>query len=236
MAVGSTDDFFCLFLAHSLLTKNDSLAKYQPPHVRSAQTKVTHTATINTEHKLENFASLPHTNNSSFLQQHDQQPPFSNFAFSPKLGRSHIAAQFQSNLVNKGDLSTISRPPQQQTVQSFQQPEFLKAQPLNENTRDKTLKAELDWKIWKFQRSVKKVLDNMVANNAENYSHEFDKIIAESRLSQEFQGISEVSIIIKLLLEKVMDGNKFGNVAVRVCTIFRGQFCFDCIGTVLKTK
>lgn len=208
-------------VAHSSLPKDESLPKYQPPHVRSVQTKMADTFATNAEHNLENFTSLPQRSNSSSLQQRNQQAPFSNFAFSSKLGRSHIAAQFHSNLGNKEDLSTISRPPQQQT--SFQQPEFLKMQPLNENTRDKTLKAELDWKIWKFQRNVKRVLDKMVANNSEDYMHEFYKIIAESRLSQEFKGISEVSIIVKLLLEKVMDGSKFDNVAVRVCTMLRGK-------------
>jgi len=221
--------------AHSSLPKDESTPKYQPPHVRSVQTKMADTFATNAEHNLENFTSLPQRSNSSSLQQRNQQAPFSNFAFSPKLGRSHIAAQFHSNLGNKEDLSTISRPPQQQT--SFQQPEFLKMQPLNENTRDKTLKAELDWKIWKFQRNVKRVLDKMVANNSEDYTHEFYKIIAESRLSQEFKGISEVSIIVKLLLEEVMDGSKFDNVAVRVCTMLRDKGIpelSDCLNKAVK--
>lgn len=180
------------------------------------------TAGVNTEPKLENFTSLAKNNSSSFLRQHLQQPPFSNFSFSPKQGRKHIAAQFQTNNTNLGDVQPISHPPQQQTVQSWQQLEFLKTQPLSENTRDKSLKAELEWKIWKFQRNVKKVIDSMAAGNVGDYSYELDKLIADSRLSQEFQGISEVSIILKLLLEKVMDKVKFSNVAVRVCMIFRG--------------
>ena len=69
---------------------------------------------------------------------------------------------------------------------------------------------------------MKKVIDRMAAGDAGDYSYELDKMIADSRLSQEFQGISEVSIILKLLLEKIMDKSKFDNVAVRVCTIFRG--------------
>ena len=119
------------------------------------------------------------------------------------------------------DQSLNSQPLQKQTLQ-FQQPEFLKQQPLHENTRDKTIKAELDWKIWKFQRNVKKVLDKIVEDSSKDYSHDFEKIIADSRLSQDFQGISEVSVILKLLLEQVMDGNKYGSVAVSVCTMFRG--------------
>lgn len=178
---------------------------------------------MSTDPKIENFTSLTQSNNSSFLPQHRQQQPFSNFSFSPKQGRKHIAAQFQTNAINLGDVPPIARPPQQQTVQSWQQPEFLKTQPLNENTRDKTLKAELEWKIWKFQRNVKKVIDRMAAGDAGDYSYELDKMIADSRLSQEFRGISEVSIILKLLLEKIMDKSKFHNVAVRVCTIFRGK-------------
>ena len=120
------------------------------------------------------------------------------------------------------DQSLNSLPLQKQTLQ-FQQPEFLKQQPLHENTRDKTIKAELDWKIWKFQRNVKKVLDRMVEDSSKDYSHDFEKIIADSRLSQDFQGISEVSVILQLLLEQVMDGNKYGSVAVSVCTMFRGN-------------
>lgn len=180
------------------------------------------TAGVNTEPKLENFTSSIENNNSSFLPQHLHQPPFSNFSFSPKQGRKHIAAQFQTNNTNLGDVPSISHPLQQQTVQPWQLPEFIKTQPLNENTRDKTLKAELEWKIWKFQRNVKKVVDSMAAGDVGNYLYELKKLIADSKLSQEFQGISEVSIILKLLLEKVMDKVKFGNVAVRVCMIFRG--------------
>ena len=191
--------------------------------MRNSQTKVTGTTAMDSEHKMENFTSLPQSN-SSLLQQYDQQPPFTNFTFSPKLGRSHIAAQFQTNAVNKGELPTNSQTHQQQTVQTFAQPEFLKMQPLSETTRDKSLRAELDWKIWKFKRNVKKVLDKMSANSEEDYSRELEKITAESRLSQEFPGISELSIILELLLEKVMDGSKFDNVAVRVCTMLGGKF------------
>lgn len=216
----------------SVLPKSDALPKYQPPHIRNAQTKMSDTAVMNKEHKLDNITALPQSNNP-FLPLHDQQPPFSNFAFSPKPGRSHIAAQFQSNFVNKEDVPLNSQLPQKQTLQ-FQQPEFLKIQPLNENSRDKKLKAELDWKIWKFQRNVKKVLDKMTAeSNTEDYSHDFSKIIAESRLSQEFQGISEVSVILKLLLEKVMDGNTFDSVAVKVCTIFE-DMCIPEFGDLLN--
>lgn len=212
-------------LAHSAVPKDESAPKHQPPHTRNVQTKTKDSTAMNTEHKIENFTSLPPSSISSFSQQRGHQPAFSNFAFSPKLGRSQIAAQFQTNLVNKGDVGANSQPQQQQSMQPFPQPEFLRLQPLNESTRDKTLKAELDWKIWKFQRNIKKVLDRMVADiNAEDYLSELDRIIAESRLSLDFPGISEVSIILKLLLEKVMDGNKFENVAVRVCTIFRGKY------------
>ena len=197
--------------------------------MRNVQTKVTDTAAMDTELELENFTSLPQSN-SSLSQQHDQHPPFTNFTFSPKLGRSHIAAQFHTNVVNKADLPTNAQRHQQQTMETSPQPEFLKTQALSESTRDKTLKAELDWKIWKFKRNVKKFLDKMLASNGEEYSHELKKITAESRLSQEFPGISELSIILELLLEKVMDGNKFDNVAVRVCTILRGKFfCYNCL-------
>ena len=197
-------------------------SKYQPPHVRNARAKTSNTATMNSEPKLDKYPSLPQSNSNSLLQQHDQpHPPFSNFAFSPKIGQSHIAAQFQTKQAKMENQSLNSQPLQKQTLQ-FQQPEFLKQQPLHENTRDKTIKAELDWKIWKFQRNVKKVLDRMVEDSLKDYSHDFEKIIADSRLSQDFQGISEVSVILKLLLEQVMDGNKYGSVAVNVCTMFRG--------------
>lgn len=196
-------------------------SKYQPPHVRNARVKTSNTATMNSEPKLDKYSSLPQSNSNSLLQQHDQQhPPFSNFAFSPKIGRSHIAAQFQTKQTKKEDQSLNSQPLQKQTLP--QQAEFLKQQPLHENTRDKTIKAELDWKIWKFQRNVKKVLERMEADSSKDYSHDFEKIIADSRLSQDFQGISEVSVILQLLLEQVMDGNKYGSVAVSVCTMFRG--------------
>ena len=121
----------------------------------------------------------------------------------------------------------MSQPLQPRTFQPWQQPEFLKTQPLNENTRDKELKAELEWKIWKFQRNVKKVIDRMAAGDNGDYSHELNKLIADSRLSQEFQGTSEVSIILKLLLEKVLDKVKFDNVAVKVCTVLRGTLLFS---------
>lgn len=188
--------------------------------MRNTQAMMSETATINTEPKLENFTSAQKGN--IHVPQHKQWSPFSNFSFSPKQGRKNIAAQFQSNAVNLGDV-----PPgvqQQHNVQAWQKPEFLKTQPLNENTKDKTLKAELEWKIWQLQRKVKKVIDRMVVDDAGNYSHELDQIIANSRLSQEFQGISEVSIVLKLLLDKVLEKSKFASVAVKVCTIFRGTF------------
>ena len=182
----------------------------------------------NTEPKLENFTSFTQSRNSSFQPLPRQQSPFSNFSFSPKQGRSNIAAQFQTNAaVNLGDIPPMSQPLQPQTFQPWQQPEFLKTQPLNENTRDKELKAELEWKIWKFQRNVKKVIDRMAAGDNGDYSHELNKLIADSRLSQEFQGTSEVSIILKLLLEKVLDKVKFDNVAVKVCTVLIGTLLFS---------
>ena len=177
------------------------------------------TAAMNTEAKLENFSSAPKGN----IPQHKQWSPFSNFSFSPKQGRKNIAAQFQSNAVNLGDVPPVAHP-QQYNVQPCQKLEFLKTQPLNENTKDKSLKAELEWKIWKFQRNVKKVIDRMAVDDAGDYSHELDQIIADSRLSRDFQGISEVSIVLKLLLDKVLEKLKFDSVAVRVCTIFRGTF------------
>ena len=177
------------------------------------------TAAMNREPKLENFTSALKGN----IPQHKQWPPFSNFSFSPKQGRKNIAAQFQSNAVNLEDVPPIAHPQQQQhNIQPWQKPEFLKTQPLNENTKDKSLKAELEWKIWKLQRNVKKVIDRMAVDDAGNYSHELDQMIADSRISQEFHGISEVSIILKLLMDKVLEKSKFDCVAVRVCTIFRG--------------
>ena len=188
--------------------------------MRNTQAMMSETATINTEPKLENFTSAQKGN--IHVPQHKQWSPFSNFSFSPKQGRKNIAAQFQSNAVNLGDVPSGAQ--QQRNVQAWQKPEFLKTQPLNENTKDKTLKAELEWKIWQLQRKVKKVIDRMAVDDAGNYSHELDQIIANSRLSQEFQGISEVSIVLKLLLDKVLEKSKFASVAVKVCTIFRGTF------------
>lgn len=188
--------------------------------MRNTQAMMSETATINTEPKLENFTSAQKGN--IHVPQHKQWSPFSNFSFSPKQGGKNIAAQFQSNAVNLGDVPPGAQ--QQHNVQAWQKPEFLKTQPLNENTKDKTLKAELEWKIWQFQRKVKKVIDRMAVDDAGNYSHELDQIIANSRLSQEFQGISEVSIVLKLLLDKVLEKSKFASVAVKVCTIFRGTF------------
>ena len=210
---------FCLsFFTHSV-PRAEVPSKYQPPHVRNAKAKKSNTATMDSELKLDKYSSLPQSNSNSLLQQHDQQhPPF--FAFSPKIGRSNIAVQFQTKRVIE-DQSLNSQPLQKQTLQS-QPPEFLKQQPLHENTRDKTIKAELDWKIWKFQRNVKKVLDRMIEDTTKDYSHDFEKIIADSRLSQDFQGISELSVILQFLLDKVIDGNKYGSVAVSICTMFRG--------------
>ena len=196
---------------------------------------VSETAAMKEEPNLENFTSLQKGN----VPQHKQWSPFSNFSFSPKQGRKNIAAQFQSNAVNLGDVPPVAH--QQHNVQPWKKPEFLKTQPLNENTKDKTLKAELEWKIWKLQRKVKKVIDRMAVDDAGDYSHELDQIIADSRLSQEFQGISEVSIVLKLLLDKVLEKSKFASVAVRVCTIFRGTFSklyvkliCQCTSSILK--
>lgn len=207
--------------ANSTFSKTESSPKYKPPHVRNTQAMMNETAAMNAEPKLENFTSAPKGN----VPQHKQWSPFSNFSFSPKQGRKNIAAQFQSNAVNLGDVPPDAQ--QQHNVQPWQKPEFLKTQPLNENTKDKTLKAELEWKIWKLQRKVKKVIDRMAIDDAGNYSHELDQIIADSRLSQEFQGISEVSIVLKLLLDKVLEKSKFSSVAVRVCTIFRDLGIFE---------
>ena len=202
------------------MSKTESPPKYQPPHVRNTQAVMNETAAMSAEPKLENFTSAPKGN----IPQHKQWSPFSNFSFSPKQGRKNIAAQFQSNAVNLGDVPPIAHPQQQHNIQLWQKPEFLKTQPLNENTKDKALKAELEWKIWKLQRTVKKVIDRMAVDDSGDYSHELDQIIVDTRLSQEFQGISEASIVLKLLLDKVLEKSKFESVAVRVCTIFRGTF------------
>jgi len=208
------------FSANSTLSKTESPPKYQPPHLRNTQAMMNEAAAMNTEPKLENFTSALKGN----TPQHKQWSPFSNFSFSPKQPRKNIAAQFQSNASNLGDIPPIANTQQQHNIQPGQKPEFLKTQPLNENTRDKTLKAELEWKIWKFQRNVKKVIDCMAVDDTRDYSHKLDQMIADSRLSQEFQGISEVSIILKLLMDKVVEKSKFDSVAVKVCTIFRGTF------------
>lgn len=183
-----------------------------------------------TEPKLENFTSLTQSRNSSFQSvQRLPQSPFSNFSFSPKQGRSNIAAQFQTNnSTNVGDNSAITQPLQQQTFQPWHQSECLKTQPLNENTRDEELKAELKWKIWKFQRNVKKLIDHMAVGDNGDYLQELNKLIADTRISQEFPGVSEVSVTVKLLLEKVINNVKFENVAVKVCTLFRGIFLSIC--------
>lgn len=144
---------------------------------------------------------------------------------------SNIAAQFQTNTAPYlGDTNNSPRtqPLQQQTFQPWKQPEFLKTQPLNENTRDKELKAELEWKIWKFQRNVKKLIGRMVVDDDVDYLPELGKLIADSRISQDFPGVSEVSITLKLLLERVIDNVKFQNVAVKVCTLLRGIFFSSC--------
>ena len=206
--------------ANSTVSKTESPPKYQPPHVRNTQAVMNETASMSAEPKLENFTSAPKGN----IPQHKPWSPFSNFSFSPKQGRKNIAAQFQSSAVNLGDVPPVAHPQQLHNIQPLQKLEFLKTQPLNENTKDKALKAELEWKIWKLQRTVKKVIDRMAVDDSEDYSHELDQIIADSRLSQEFQGISEVSIVLKLLLDKVLEKSKFESVAVRVCTIFRGTF------------
>lgn len=80
------------------------------------------------------------------------------------------------------------------------------------------------WKIWKFQRNVKKLIDLMAVDDDVDYLHELVKLIADSRISQEFPGVSEVSITLKLLLERVIDNVKFQNVAVKVCTLLKGTF------------
>ena len=204
--------------------QDEPVPKYQPPHMRNAPATVNEKAGKNGEHKLENFTSLSQSNHSSFLKQNDQPPSFSNFSFSPKLSRGHLAAQFQSLGKNEGGTRN-PQPQQQKPMQAFLQPELLKVQPLNETTRDKTLKAELDWKIWRFQRNIKKLLDKIATNEISDFSQELDKLVANSRLSQEFPGISELSIILSLLLERVMDGDKFHSAAVKVCVVLRGKCC-----------
>ena len=147
-------------------------------------------------------------------------PPYSSFTFWPKPGRGNIAAQFQSSVFNKDNTLTLQLGPNPNVPQ---QTEFIKTQPSSDNTRDKAWKAEVEWKVWKFQRNIRGILNRMALGNDKNVFQELEKMVVESRLSQNFPGISEVFVVLELLVERVLDKGQFDDVAVKVLIMFRGM-------------
>lgn len=156
-----------------------------------------------------------------------EQPSNVSSSSNQKPGRtSNIAANFSlasnDRTQNKGP--RMQWGPENSYPMHPSQPQLLKAQPLSENTEDKTLKAELDWQIWKYQRNVKKMLDRVTLENVDSFETELEQLIADSRLSQNFQGMSEVLVLLQMVVERAVGNSSFGDVAIKLCIVLEGMY------------
>lgn len=86
------------------------------------------------------------------------------------------------------------------------------------------MKAELDWQIWKYQRNVKKILDRVTLENVDSFETELEQLIADSRLSQNFQGMSEVLVLLQMVVERAVGHSSFGDVAIKLCIVLEGMY------------
>ena len=112
---------------------------------------------------------------------------------------------------------------QQKQVKSYSNFEPASVQPPTESNQDKVLKAELDWQKFKFQRKVNQVFNKIKPENLSEQMPQLKRIISGSRLSTSFQGLSEILIFLQLTVERVIDHDSFGDVALHVCLDLYGE-------------
>ncbi|XP_032230619.2 uncharacterized protein LOC5506343 isoform X2 [Nematostella vectensis] len=185
-----------------------------------------------------------HTHPQSLSQEGSNLFPTGHIAFhGPKLGRRSLAAIFSTPVKSDhGEVSKLQAYAQEQQQQQhiprpqlheYQQQqqqqrdpvrhfEPLKVQPTNENSNDKAMKKELEWQKWKFQRNLKKILDRASLSNIEELSCELAQCVAESRLSQNFKGVSETVVMLEMIIERVLDGKSFSDIATKLCWLLSG--------------
>jgi hypothetical protein len=120
----------------------------------------------------------------------------------------------------KGEVSQMQSSVQQQQVRNQQQFPISKTQPENE----KMMKKELSWHKWKFQRNIKRVLERITEENVDDLSCDLGTLISESKLSQNFEGVSEVMLLLEMIVDKVLDKKGFAHSAARICHVLSGNY------------
>lgn len=85
------------------------------------------------------------------------------------------------------------------------------------NNKEKTLKTELSWQKWKFQRNIKRLFDKTDGDPGD-IGLEVGEWIKAGKLSQVFDGVSEVMIVLEMITERVLDRDGFVSLAAKICS------------------
>ena len=86
------------------------------------------------------------------------------------------------------------------------------------------VESELNWYKWKLQRSFKKLLNNLSAENVVGLSVEIRNICEASQLSTKFPGTSEVNALADLLVARVIEQNDSFEVVIQMCRLLNGKY------------
>ena len=84
--------------------------------------------------------------------------------------------------------------------------------------------SELNWHKWKLQRSFKKLLNNLSAENVMGLSVEIRKICEASQLSTKFPGTSEVNALADLLVARVVEQKDNFEVVIQMCQLLNVMY------------
>ena len=86
------------------------------------------------------------------------------------------------------------------------------------------VESELNWYKWKLQRSFKKLLNNLSAENVVGLSVKIRNICEASQLSTKFPGTSEVNALADLLVARVIEQNDSFEVVIQMCRLLNGKY------------
>lgn len=150
--------------------------------------------------------------NTSALQYHLNGPS----AFhDPKYKQQPLMGPFE---VPVGDVFRSHSNPQPREMKE----PIAKPQPSTNNSQEKNLKTELSWQKWKFQRNIKRLFDKTDCD-AYDIGLEIATMINNSKLSQDFEGVSEVMMVVEMITERVLDKDDFGSMAAKICSSLTGM-------------
>ncbi|XP_031570400.1 uncharacterized protein LOC116304762 [Actinia tenebrosa] len=154
------------------------------------------------------------------LQQHLEGPS----AFhDPKNSQQTFPIPFTIPVKSdKGIISQLQASVLRQHRLTKNQQQLPVSKTLNSQDNEKTMKKELSWQKWKFQRNIKKVLEKMTKENIDDLGYDISTSIADSQLSKNFDGVSEVMLVLEMIVEKVLDKKGFENQGARICYILSG--------------